>query len=575
MKKFSVFFVLIIIFGSILSACAHSSSANADLYLMAGSNAKLFLGNDYRSEGLLKAFYEETGKVVKVTYQGGPVAETYKDSALASTVEEKTSETTDAFIFDDQLFSKGLKDVIYPARSFVGVWLKKSKAESLGLGADNNYIDHVTYGQLLESGQIKIVTSNANQSTASALEFFATMSACSGNSGAALTVDDVNNSKDCGKRIYDHYARSAGSTSDSVMMVFNDSLQGVNLFDGVVAYQSSFAGTEGLNQKLVDQGKEPFVFVNFSDAAPVAVMAYGNTGNLTDAEKKVSDEFAEFLISEKAQNIINRSGLISGSTAFGVTPDYSQFNADWGMDPNPKVNPVNSPVYNVAKQALGIYTSMYKRAKQVFVCLDCSGSMTSGKVTVSEDTVSRLQGLFLATQKLTQPNDKISLGPNDLISYYLFSKNTVGPVAQSVGPNTEQAGIDLANIIGYSDVQQSEYNDSLAGSRIEATGVVRNGTAGFDCAQNMLNVISQNYDPNVDYYVVLLTDGENNTGIDGDDFYQSWLGLNKLNITLIGISFGTDGSSFNSEYTTQFGGNTYSGNDDAELVEAFQNIFNR
>lgn len=566
MKKLRIGFLFFFLISLVLTACSGSNTPKADLNLMAGSNAKLFLGTDLNSDGLLKAFYQQEHLAISVTYLGGPEAEAAKNQALTGNSDYQ------AFMFDDQLFSKGLTDLSYPARSFVGVWVKKSKAEALGLGAGNNYLDHTRYGQLLESGNLKIVTANANQSTASALEFFATMSACTGNSGSALTVENVQSAKDCGKTIYDHYARSSGSTGDSVNMVFNDALQGTNMFDGVIAFQASFAGTHGLNSQLEAKGKEPFIFVYFSDASPVAAMALGDTGKLNDSQKQAYDKFVTFLLSEKSQQYINQQGLLSGSSAFGATPDYSSFKADWGMNPNPKVNPVNPPVYNVAKQALTIYTNLYKRPKDVEVCLDMSGSMSNNNVNVIDAkgqkvSVSRLQALYLATKKLTDnQGGSFILGPSDQISYSLFSQNTVGPVAQSTGTNTAEAGKSLAAIIG---------NDSAADQNITGIGVVRNGTAMFDCAEVQLSRIVKSYRPDVDYYIVLMTDGENNAGEDANAFLQSWQNQHKINITVMGISFGTDGSSVNSDYTVKFGGNTYAGNNDADLFNAFKQIFNR
>jgi hypothetical protein len=37
-----------------------------------------------------------------------------------------------------------------------------------------------------------------------------------------------------------------------------------NLYDGVVSFESAFLGKNGLNQQLVNSGKQPFVFFYFN-----------------------------------------------------------------------------------------------------------------------------------------------------------------------------------------------------------------------------------------------------------------------------------------------------------------------
>jgi hypothetical protein len=598
MKKFVSATLLISIILTMLTACAPATPNpdSADLSIMADSNSKLFLGDSYQSEGLLQQFYEEKGYKVYVNYVDGPEAEVVKNTSLGIPADKKTAETFDAFIFDDQLFGSGLKDVVFPARSFVGVWIRQDKATDLGLAASDPYLTHDTYSRLLEDGQIKIVNPPASRGTASALDFFATMAYCSGNPNAQLTVETVQSSKECGKRIYDHYARSARSTSEAVQSVFEDNLSGRNLFDGVVAFQSSFAGKKGLNQQLVDNGKNPFLFFYFSDATPIATTVMGNSGNLTEREKKVYDELALYIVTEEAQQLVADHAILPGSSAFGVLPDYSAFNPAWGLTIDPKSVPVNAPVYSVAMQALEEYRLYYKRAKEIYTCIDISGSMFNNEMTVRIDTkdglkdiqVKRIQALNLAIlKKITDPNwlvsQNVTPGPKDVVNYYFFADKVTGLVAQSVGSDTAQAGEKINSILGpwnEEDPTAPLDRDAVEKRFVNLFGFSPNGTAMFDCANKMLEAINRNYDPNVDYYIIIHTDGEWTSGAPAEGFTRNWNNFpGRTSVTVVGIAFGlgvdAEKNSINKAFTSQFGGNTFQGNDDADLAEAFKNIFSR
>ncbi len=601
MKKFQrliLFFTVLSII--MLTACGNPATdstqqtANADLVVLGSSNSKLFLGPDYRSEGVLKLFFEETGYKIHVQYGvGGPVADVIKNSSISVPVDQKTSETHDAFIFDDQLFAEGLKDKAYIASVNVGIWIRQDKANSLGLYASNPYITHNTYAALLSDKKLSMINANASRSTASALDFFATLANCSGNPSAALTVNTAESSQACGKQIYDHYVRSEGSTGDAVKKVFEDNLNGNNLFDGVVAFQSSFAGPKGLNQQLVDAGKQPFIFFYYSDASPVANMVIGNSGNLTETEKKVYDAFVEFIASSNAQvaqNFVAQYAMNPGSSAFGVNVNQDAFRAEWGLLLNPQITPVNAPVYSVAQEVLDLFNLYYKRAKYIKGCLDVSGSMfqdpkMSIVVNGQEISVYRMQALNRAilmnlTNEQWLAENKLTPNLKDIFEYSFFSVETSSIITSTTGDTTEVAGEKINSIVGPWDENNptAYWDPNVAAKNVqEISGVDVNGTEMFKCANTMLEQIKDSYNPEIDYYIVILSDGENdNYSVTGEQFYQNWYNYSgKTNITLIGIAFGTDGKSINKEYTKRFGGDTFTGDDDKGLIDAFRSIYSR
>lgn len=567
-----------------VTACAPASSQgsqpadcnNADLTVVSGSNARLFLEDQHDgTKGLLSQFKDKSGLNVCIQPMGGPEAVNLKASLLSKSPADFRPGDPAAFIFDSNMYADGLNDQTYVGNTLVGIWLHESTVtrENLTKGLP---LSMEQYASMMENGQLKIVTAPAYVSTPASIMFFQTLSSYYGPNNQ-LSIDQVQDQAaiDYGKKIYDHYVRSAASTSDAIKMVVGDTQ---NLYDGVVAFESSFLGKNGKNVGLND----PFVFFYF-DPSVVSTVTLGRL-QLEGKNLEVYSAFADFLVSEEAQIYIAGTGIRPQKDV--VDLDTNLFKPEWGLSTVPSVTLVSPPTYSVASKALEVYRNFYKRAKVVEVLVDTSPSQFQNSMTVNVNgqrtDVLRIQAMDMAILKFTNSawlkENNILPGQNDRFDYYFFSTLRSDLVVSTVGGETDAAGVRLDYFLGPSTGSWDSYSMYDKMTR-ELNGFSSNGTAIYDSASDMLDLIKEEIktNPDVDYYIVVLTDGDDTTSsISGAKFYEEWNSFSgKANVTLIGIAFGTEGNSINKDYTAQFGGNTYKGENDAELVEAFKQIIGR
>lgn len=576
MKKngFSVFSVVLIL-SFLLAACdapvAPSSPEGASLWIVEGSNAKRALGDG--TDGLLLAQWAKKNNVsLYVQGLSGPEALELKDQTL------KGAKGPDVFIFDDGVYSDGLYNTKSIATSAVGLWVLNTISDQLDLVGNT-----IPFGQaidLMDSGKLSTVAGNADKSTPSAEFFYAVMAYCSNKTAsttATLTPEIVQSqtNRECGKAIYDHIKTTA-STTDAIDLVFNAAMndQG-NAYNAVIAFDSSFLGAGGRNEQLSESKSVFMKFYYFKEATPVVSVTFGSVDVSKDPNKaKLVASLSEFLLGDQAQKAFNLAGLGNGSSTL-ATPDDSAFNTDWGVTMNPSaiVNIVNPPVATVAFSSLEAYKQFYKRTKELYICLDVSGS--TKKVDPGNDG-PRLQLIDRTVVTFTDPNwqtsKKIYVGDTDKINYYLFSTTVSPKIAESVGKDTKPAGDAVNALIGPAtgmyvfDGVKSVVQDKYPGFEMVKTSM-------FDCAEQARKNIETRYNPNIDYYIIILTDGGRTSGISSDELYQNWLAAGHKNIVVSGIQFGNEGNDLNKDVTGKFNGKSYTGSNDAELIKAFLDIF--
>ncbi|KKT72867.1 MAG: hypothetical protein UW68_C0022G0005 [Candidatus Collierbacteria bacterium GW2011_GWB1_44_6] len=554
--------------------------ANADLTVVVGSNGQRILEDQPDgTKGLLSLFKEKTGLTVCAYLMEASEAVELKASLLSKAPADFLSGQPMAFMFDSNLFADGLNEQAFVGNSVVGVWLKESSVNRLGL-QKGTPLSMAQYANLMETGQLKIVTAPAYVSTPALMMFFQTLSSFYGPYNQ-LSIDQVQNQEaiDYGKRIYDHYVRSETSSSAAIDMVLNDT-QG--LFDGVVGYESSFLGKGGIN---AGRG-EPFVFFYF-DPSVISTVTLGRLQLEGTTYLEAYKLFSQFVSSEEGQIYISGTGVRPQKDVVDLSTDL--YKPEWGLTLSPAVTYAAPPTYSVASLAMDIYRDYYKRAKVVKVLIDVSPSTFQlPQMTVvvdtpegpKEETVWRIQAMDMALQKITSPDwlsaNKLTPGQNDVFEYYFFSTETSQLVTSSTGSNTTVARDRLHYFMGPSTGNWDSNRFGMTTIN-ELNGFMSGGTAIFDASGIMLSSIESDFDPQKDYYIVILTDGEDTSStIRGSDFYDQWNAFaGKTNVTVIGIAFGTEGASIDAEFTARFGGHTYHGNNDAELIEAFEQIIGR
>lgn len=568
---------------------AQNTQSSTDLFVVVGNSAYGFTGNGNGDGLLLDKFSQENRVGIFVQVANDRDVRDFRDKML-----EGIDGAPDVLIVDDSLDIDGLQKIKMVAAHKVGVAIRSDVANALGL--QGNILSYTDFVSMMKSGNLVVVASSAMAGSASREFFFSTMAWCANMDASNLTADIVKLDyvQACGKDVFDH-VKSTNGANEALDLVYNAAYNGDAAGSNtIIAFDSDLLGAGGLNAKLANAGKSVFRFFYFREATAQANMAIGSRDLSKDETRlRAVDKLIGHMMSDGSQEAINLAGFTEGSAAL-VRHIDTAFKSEWGVASNPaNVQIVNAPISAVAAKALDIYRDYYKRMKVVEFKNDVSPSMFQNIMKVSLNGVPtdvyRIQALDMALLKTTNSqwlaDNKILPGLNDKFNYYFFSTVFSGLVTNTVGPETDSAGVRLDYFLGVS----TDINVFNQRTMSELNGFQSNGTHIFDAASDSLNRIIAEYDPNVDYYIVILTDGDNNTdsGLQADDFYKMWNDFyGKNNVTVIGIQFGGDGnsiakdcqfycSSIGKAYTQQFGGDTYFGNNDADLVEAFKKIIGR
>lgn len=613
-KSFKSILFLVIVFAILLSACGNpaSSPSSANLFVVVGNNASRFTGNG--SDGLLLDQFAKENKVSLYVQ----VVNDREIKDLKAQMLSGQAGSPDILIADDSLLTDGLQSIKYLASHKVGIAIRKDVADNLGL--QGNTISYANFAQYLKAKQLMVAASNALAGSDSAEFFFSTMAWCSNTDASNLTADIIQKDyvRACGKEIYD-FLKSTNGSNEALNLVFNTAESGdKNGYNSVITFDSALLGKNGLNAKL--NGNNFFKFYYFQEATAKTDVTLGTKNFSDDQNKKdLSALLTTFLLNDASQQAINLAGFTEGSSAL-VNHDDSAFKQEWGVSSNPAgVQVVNPPIASVAESAKRIYRDLYKRAKEINLIIDLSGSIQGQDIPVTfpagfkvgdakkycglnevtaqqlidngqiqpereySYVVTRLQAITCAIETFSDPvwleaND-VMLGPSDVINYWLFSTQvTTDPIAQSIGQFTGVTANNVINMIGpaHSGQNFDQISTNLSGY-VDPSGVTFTpfqGTWMFDATRHVNDKVAASFDPNKDYYFVILTDGENNNdaNTNANEYFQYWKDLQKPSFVLMGIQFGGDGNSIKSEFTQQFGGNTFVGTNNADLVKAFKVI---
>ena len=579
-------------------------SGYEDLRIVSDTNGALYLDG---KDGLVTQFEKAENKSICVDYVGGPEAQRIKADILSKKADNFSDTDYHAMIFDSAIYAENLSDQVFFGKTYPGIWLRKDVSEKLGL-QPGQILTQEQYAKYMEGG-LKMITASALINTAASLTFFNTMSGYYGPYNQ-LTLEQVQDegARAFGQRIYNYYTKS---NSDPIKLAFDDNISGQNLYDGVVAFESAFLGKDGLNQQLVNSGKQPFIFFYFNPSVE-AKATIGRAPSIPDDALVTYSLFTQFLTSETSQAYMLTVGVHPQKNV--ADPDPSIFKAEWGLLTSPTIDFAAPPTPSVARAALEIYRDYYKRAKEVDLIIDNSGSTTYPDVVITlpanfaasdlnqycglnesydelirkdqryvagqpfEYSITRAQAIACGVETFSNSGwmaaNGVKSGPNDVINYWLFNDTTTAnPIISSVGPNTDEAGQFVVNLLGSAHNQPdlnavaNEINSKFS------PFVAFQGTRMFDASYIVNEQINARYDPNVDYYLVVLTDGENMNGWSGRDYYDYWFANQKLNITLTGIQFGGSGEDLTATYTQQFGGDSFVGTNPEQLVNAFEKIF--
>lgn len=211
----------------------------------------------------------------------------------------------------------------------------------------------------------------------------------------------------------------------------------------------------------------------------------------------------EYLLSKNVQD------EIAGLGGMAASYDKSVFNPDWGIDTQKILSPIRMPSAGVIEEALNLYQTQFKKPSYTYFCLDFSGSMRGNGEEMVKKAMRTLLDQDTARQYMLQSSkeDVVVIMP---FSDHVFTKWKVE------GNNPP----DMDKLLQ------------------EAEGLTPGGST--DIYSPVIQAMEDIKNIDTDKYitsVVLMTDGESNTGKSFRDLQAEWEGLNK-DIPVFSILFG-------------------------------------
>ncbi|MEE8885284.1 MAG: VWA domain-containing protein [Eubacteriales bacterium] len=406
--------------------------------------------------------------------------------------------------------------------------IKQSLAEQLGfVGKEVKVADILN---AIQQGSLKFCMTSATQSNSGCCAYIGFLYALLGNPDI-ITSDDLQNEEMQGqmKELLSGVDRSSGS-SDWLKDMF---LAGD--FDAVVNYECLIISA---NQELEKEGKEPLYVVYPEDGLSIADSPLGYIDGGDSDKEDAFLKLQEYLLSDEAQDAIQKTGRRTGYSQSVSEENKSVFNEDWGVQPDRTLSPFKMPSTDVLMEALDLYQTTFRKPSLTVYCLDYSGSMSGDGNEQLEKAMESILVQDEAEKNLLQASS------DDV--------NIVIPFSDSP--------MDVWTSVG----NGSEIEDMY--TKIEAESP-DGGTNIYYAAAKALTEL-ENYD--LDQYtpaIILMTDGQS---MDYADRFQEFYTSGGYTVPIFSIMFGDADSSQLDALATLTNARVFDGRED--LVGAFRAV---
>lgn len=366
--------------------------------------------------------------------------------------------------------------------------VKTPVAKRLGWVGKNVAVEDILAAA--KAGKLHFMMTSATQSNSGACAYLGFLSAFAG-AHDVLGVADLHKPqvRQKIKEILGHVDRSSGS-SGWLKDLFLDKY---DQYDAMVNYESLAIEAD---QALTANGKAPLYVVYPSDGLAIADSPLGYVDNGDQTKRSLFEKLQAYLLSDPIQRKIlglgRRVGPV-GAQISGTNP--SVFNPAWGLNLNKFLNQVKYPKASVILQALNLYQTTFRKPSYTVFVLDFSGSMLGDR----ENHLKAALGGILDQKKAAE--SLLQASPDDVVRVIAFSDhildewkisgndpNEYDRLYQEVESLTPDGGTDIYTPV-MSAIQHIR-QENAGGRRFPA--------------------------------VVLMTDGESNTGMTFDQFEDAY-----------------------------------------------------
>jgi Ca-activated chloride channel family protein len=409
--------------------------------------------------------------------------------------------------------------------------VKKSKAEELGWVGKEVTVDDILGA--IERKKLRFMMTSATQSNSGASAYLGFLNAMLG-SPDQITLADLQKPqlKEKLRTILSGVNRSAGSSD----FLKDRYLEAPDRYDGMVNYEALIIDA---NKRLVAQGKEPLYVIYPKGGLALADSPLGYVDQGDAKKRELFTSFQDYLLKPEVQSRIEELGRRTELGGVVQNPDPRVFNPAWGIATSKPLNVIRYPKPDVIMAALELYQTELKKPSVTVFALDFSSSMEGKGADQLKEAMRLLLTQAEASKYLLQ------LGPKDRVIVLPFSDSVQGRF-EGMGPT--QAATVLSQIQrlqtgGRTDI----YSPAIDGI---------NELARLDSDANNLSV-------------VLMTDGESNTGQNLGDLQRAYAAAKK-DIPVYAIMFGNASPEQLDAIAKLTGGKVFDGK--ADLVKAFKQV---
>jgi Ca-activated chloride channel family protein len=410
--------------------------------------------------------------------------------------------------------------------------IKKSLAQQLGfIGKPVKVADILA---AIRSHQLHFMMTSASQSNSGASAYFGFLYALLGNP-EYITIQDLHKPelKTQIRELLSGINRSSGS-SGWLKDLF---LKGEGKYDAMVNYESTIIET---NQELTRRGEEPLYVIYPVDGLVIADSQLGYVDHGDKEKEAFFRQLQDYLTSADIQARLLQLGRRTGFAGQLTGAPDSVFKSDWGIDTKKILSPIKLPGEDVIREALSLYQTDFRKPSYTVFCLDYSGSMNENGGSAQVKTAMKL---LLDQQEARRYF--LQASPDDHIVVLPFNHQIINQwEAEGSAKDSLKAVLDQVENL-YADGGTDIYSPAIRG------------------LQEILDQDSSKYIP----AIILMTDGQSNTGKTFTDLQAAWSSSGR-DIPVFAILFGDASETQLRQITELTRGNIFDGRKD--MIGAFR-----
>ena len=408
--------------------------------------------------------------------------------------------------------------------------IEKNKAKELG------FIDKEIYNKdilnAISEGKLKYIMSSVTKTNTGATSYLSFLNSMAG-SPEVLTEEmlEKDSLKNDLKTFFKGVERVSGDEKYLTEMYLNGD------YNAMINYESSLIE---INKSLVKKGKEPLYLIYPVDGVAINDMpfAYINNDSTDEKNKEKFIKLQSYLRSDEAIKLMQEYGYRSWYGGTNNKVDKKTFNPDWGIDTTKYLKDMKYPSKKVISKAISLYIESFRKPTHVVFCLDVSGSMYGSGLNELQEAMNYILDKDKASK------DNLQFSNNDKVTIITFNSKVSHISETKYGNNLE---------------------DIIYGiNKLYANG----GTNIYDPSIEALKILSKDDSNEYTKTVILMTDGQSNSGYYYDlrDYYQK----NKLDIPIYSITFGSSDESELNQIAKLTNAKTFDGK--SGLLKAFAEV---